>query len=702
DVCIYLLIFSGFGTLASTGHLDLATVLIVTSALLFRGYLLARRRHFLLSERWTNLLTVLCVSFYIADEFMISRAFLSATVHLVLFVMLVRLFSAQRDRDHYLLAVLSFLMVLAAAVLTVDSTFLLALVGFVLVAIPSFILMEMTHASAKSGVHARDPQTPLAYRQLSFTIAGITPLLLVLIFTSAALIFFVLPRISAGYLSVHAAGNDLTTGFCDRVELGRIGEIQQSQSLVMHVQIDQNALGGYPIKLRGIALNDFDGRIWRNTLNKVRLAGDKQGNFVLPTEPGDSASDKTIHYRVTMEPILNGVFFLLAKPRFIQGNYRDIYVDEQGDIFDLDGEHPVARYDAQSSIPLPPSPPFQPKSPTTLPAILSSYLGLPPALDPRIPALARNITAKARTPLERASVMENYLRLHYAYSLEMSSAMTRDPVAAFLFVRHRGHCEYFASAMAVMLRSIGIPSRVVNGFAGGKFNHLSSRYVIRASDAHSWVEAYIPGLGWTEFDPTPSARGERQQWSRAMLYMDAMGSFWREWIVNYDVGHQLRLTENASRGSRQMVSRAQSWVRRRYEAMLARARRAEDRLGEFQVKLALWMFGGLVLTLLVWNVPRIVAMGRRFRLGRRPERAPRAAATIWYQRMLKQTARKGWRKTPQQTPTEFVSIIRDQQLRYQVSLFTKHYENVRFGGSVEEALHLPAIYDAIAKHRSKA
>ena len=135
DVVLYLLIFTGFGTLASTGRLDLATVIIVTSALLYRGYALARRQEVLLSERWTNILTIACVGFYIADDFFISRAFLGATVHLVLFVMLVRLFSAQRDRDHYFLAVLSFLMVLAAAVLTVDSTFLIALAGFVLLAV---------------------------------------------------------------------------------------------------------------------------------------------------------------------------------------------------------------------------------------------------------------------------------------------------------------------------------------------------------------------------------------------------------------------------------------------------------------------------------------------------------------------------------------------------------------------------------------
>src|SRR6476620_12256995 len=184
QVVLFLLIFTGCGTLASTGRLDLPTVVLVSAALLFRGYARARRRQVLLNERWTNLLTIACVGFYIADEFLISRTFLEALVHLVLFVMLVRLFSAQRDRDHYLLAGLSFAMVLAAAVLTVDSTFLLALAGFVLVATGTFILMEMMHACTKAAVQGRDPNVPRAYRKLSFAVATVAPVLLVLIFAA--------------------------------------------------------------------------------------------------------------------------------------------------------------------------------------------------------------------------------------------------------------------------------------------------------------------------------------------------------------------------------------------------------------------------------------------------------------------------------------------------------------------------------------
>src|ERR1700680_3593045 len=119
EVALYFLVLCGFATLVSTGGLDLPTLLLVGTALLFRGFLLATRRILLIPESWTTTLTLGYVAFYLADYFVFSGLFVSATVHLVLFVMVVRLFSTRRDRDYYFLAVISFLMVLAAAVLTV-------------------------------------------------------------------------------------------------------------------------------------------------------------------------------------------------------------------------------------------------------------------------------------------------------------------------------------------------------------------------------------------------------------------------------------------------------------------------------------------------------------------------------------------------------------------------------------------------------
>src|SRR5215467_1910281 len=143
QVALFLLVLTGFGTLASTGTLDLPTVVLVGGALLIRGYLLGKRIDAQIPPIWTTYLTLSYAVFYFADYTLLSGSFLTATVHLVLFGMVVRLFSVQRERDHVMLAVLAFLMVLASAVLTVDSVFLLAFAGFMLMAVVTFILMEM-------------------------------------------------------------------------------------------------------------------------------------------------------------------------------------------------------------------------------------------------------------------------------------------------------------------------------------------------------------------------------------------------------------------------------------------------------------------------------------------------------------------------------------------------------------------------------
>ena len=104
--------------------------------------------------------------------------------------------------------------------------------------------------------------------------------------------------------------------------------------------------------------------------------------------------------------------------------------------------------------------------------------------------------------------VEEYLRTSFGYTLEQK-ASGDDPLSDFLFNVREGHCEYFATAMAVMLRTKGIATRVVNGFQEGEFNATANMYVVRQRHAHSWVEVYFPGENaWITFDPTPSAGRE--------------------------------------------------------------------------------------------------------------------------------------------------------------------------------------------------
>ena len=696
EVALYLLVFMGFGTLASTGGLDLLTVLLVSAALLFRGYTLVLRRTLLIPETWTTLLTVAYAAFYLADFFLISRLFISATVHLVLFVMVVRLFSARRDRDYYFLAVISFLMVLAASVLTVDSTFLFAFGGFMLVAVVAFILMEMRRSSASATIRARPSSDGAAFQQMAFWLAAAAPGFVFFISLVGATIFFVLPRLSSGYLSAYATTGGIATGFSDHVQLGQIGEIQQSGSLVMHIQIDGDQRGAFDLKWRGVTLNLFNGTVWSNPHEQhfVRMVG---GRFLLTPPKELPQTGPTIRYRVLMEPIATSVFFLAPTPLTLEGNYRVISTDSGGAVFDPDPEHPVNTYDATSNIAQVNPAALRAASPSYPPEVELNYLQLP-RLDPRIAALAAQISASEGNNYDKAIAIERYLRTNYAYTLQLPGRLQRDPVANFLFERRRGHCEYFASAMAIMLRTLRIPSRVVNGFRTGEFNDVTSQYLIRASNAHSWVEAYFPDYGWISFDPTPAAPLQTHTgWGRAMLYVDAMASFWREWIVNYDVSHQHTLGRDVTHSGLDWLRRTQDWGRDKYDSLLNAARRTQKTLSDAPLR---WVVAGVVSTLLLIlgaNAGRLWRAAAVRRLASKPERSPRAAATIWYQRTVRMLAKRGLRKLSAQTPTEFVRSIEKEALREPVSRLTAHYERARFGESGEDAARLPELYEEVSQ-----
>ena len=700
-LAIYLLLVAGFATLASTGKLDAPSVLLVALALTFRGYLLAKGRELVISERTASLLTLIYVLFYAADFFVLARSFVTATVHMVLFATVVKLFSVRRERDYLYLAMLSFLMVLAAAMLTVDSIFFAAFAVFLLVAVTTFILLEMRRSSSSAAIRARDSAE--AARSLGWWLAASGPIFLVLILLGGAVIFFFVPRVSTGYLGAYAPGGQLATGFSDSVRLGQIGEIQQSNSVVMHVQIEGDSAGGYDLRWRGLSLSLFDGRNWSNPLPELILPRSTESQFSIraqeDSQPRRSSVAQLIRYHVVLEPIGAGVFFVAGRPLSLSGPYRQIAEDAAGALFNVDRDRAITTYDVISDLARP-SPALLRNSSGALPAAVAQrYLQLP-RLDPRIPQLARQVTTGAATPYDKAAALQQYLMTRYGYTLQLPATMAHDPLADFLFVRKRGHCEYFASAMAIMLRTQGVPARLVNGFRGGEFNDLTGSYLIRARDAHSWVEAFIPGFGWTTFDPTPAgleiAHG---RWSRFQLYLDAAAEFWREWVVNYDAAHQQTLEESAGQHTLSLWQRQRAWLRARYGGLLAQARNLERAFLRSPSRWTLSFAGALAILLLLANCRALAAGWRNRRTAARPAQAPQTAASIWYGRMTRATARRGWHKLPSQTPQEFAASIGEEDLRQSVVRFTRHYEHARFAKSAADAQRLPELYQEIAARK---
>ncbi len=712
ELSLYLLLVTGFATLAATGRLDPASLLFVALAFIVRGWMLARARDHRIPERWTNYITLLYVVFYGLDFLFLSGSFVTATVHLVLFSMVVKVFSVQRDRDHMYLAVLAFLEVLAAAVLTVDSSFLFALVIFVLLAITTFSSMEMKRSAARAvqaapavsrGPREREVGWRHRLRRLPMALSLTSVALVLAIVLVSPLLFFLLPRISAGYLGAFAPRNELVSGFGNDVNLGEIGAIQQSSTVVMHVTFEGDHPAPEAIKWRGTSLHSFDGKRWTATPSATQVWRTMDGRIDVAHGLVRVGEERprgyhALRYRVLMEPVGIDVFFLPPVPEVLLGNYRAVIVDEGGAVFNSDRDHQITAYVGLSNIAVPPPDELRRATGELPPRIALRYLQLP-RLDHRIPTLAQQVTAAARSPYEQAVALENYLRTRYGYTLQLPSAPVDDPLANFLFVRREGHCEYFASAMAVMLRSLGIPSRMVNGFRTGEFNDVTGSYIVRARDAHSWVEAYFPGQGWVAFDPTPASLQPvfKSGWARVLLYVDAMREFWREWIINYDFAHQRTLTTSFATQTRQWVEARRMAVRRQYFRLLAEADRIRNQAARQPGKWSFVAVSGAALLLLLINLRRLYRAWQRHRLVRAPERAPTVAAGLWYQRLTRWLARHGWPKLPTQAPREYLASIEDRDLRRRVASFTDSYERARFGASPDAAKELPERYAEIVR-----
>src|SRR3981081_3539893 len=225
-------------------------------------------------------------------------------------------------------------------------------------------------------------------------------------------------------MGAYSFGTDFSTGFSDRVQLGRIGQIQQSNAVVMHVQIDGDKVGAYDLRWRGVALADFDGLSGSNLRQQFVLQREADNSFSIPSfgtkitrsagADGPNIREKIIHYRVLMEPIGTNVFFLAPWARSVSGAYRMLSADSAAAVYNLDIQHPITRYEATSDISAP-SPTelraAQPDYPAELTAV---YLRLPD-LDPRIPKLASQIAASASNHYDKAVRVESYLKTHFGY-----------------------------------------------------------------------------------------------------------------------------------------------------------------------------------------------------------------------------------------------------------------------------------------------
>src|SRR5580698_876291 len=252
EISLFLLVSTGILAIVSTGKLDPIAAVVPPIAVLVKGYRLWRGKSAEITVRFATELVLAYFLFFPLDLFFLSRsladsapnpalyAALLAAVHLLLFATLVRLYSARTNRDYAFLSVLSVTCMLASAILTVETSFLVALAVFLVLAVSTFVALEMRRAATGAICPALDPGSPLASdlnRALGITSVFVAAGALAI----GTLIFFLIPRYTSGYLSALSLQPSLMTGFGDSVTLGQIGVINQSSAVVMRISFDQNA-----------------------------------------------------------------------------------------------------------------------------------------------------------------------------------------------------------------------------------------------------------------------------------------------------------------------------------------------------------------------------------------------------------------------------------------------------------------------------
>jgi transglutaminase-like putative cysteine protease len=656
ELALLGLVTAGFLAVAGSGILDLPTVVLVAGGLVLRALLVLRVLRFELPVRLMNVITVSYVGFFVVDFFWVSGRLLESTVHLVCFLAVIKVLTAQTNRDYAYTAVIALMELVAAAMLSNSPSFFVYLAVFLLCATSAFASSEMRRAIGRKGVISSAGGGRLGIRLAvltGFVTAGILLL--------TVMLFVALPRTAnAAFRRLRPAGYHLS-GFSSEVTLGQVGEIQKDSQPVMHVKPYWHAaMLVSDLKWRGAALSHFDGKTWTDKSQDGKAMLPNRNPLTLADEAQRSRRDGTrLLYRVDLSLSDSDALFIAGIPEFLNIE-RARVVRTATDSYRmgaLAGEN--IRYEVSSFVPHG----VQAARATLSAAQRARYLQLP-LVDPRIEELARTWAGDG-TVLARSAQVERHLRTEFGYSLEMPKGVSNDPLADFLFVRRKGHCEYFASAMAVMLRSLGIPARIANGFQSGTYNPVSEMYVIRASDAHSWVEAYDQAEGWVTFDPTPSAPRQTGYalFTKAGMYLDAAETFWQEWVVNYDLGRQITLAGKLEERTRRLQLSMQ-WLD--FEAWKAGAKRY-----------GVWVVGlvvlGVVLFVLRKSLPRL-----RWRVG--AGTVSSVEATILYERMLRALKRRGFQKPPWFTPGEFAMTLPESELGHCVTEFTQGYQAMRFGG----------------------
>ncbi len=698
----YAMFTTGFVMLASTRQLDGLSLALFAAALAAGWMIDTDRLRWSVPHRRANLLMIGYLLFAVAEWQLLGISTVIVILHFVFFASSLKLLRKKAGRDWLWLYVVTFCQVLMAAGMMVDTNFLFLLVVYLFTAVSSFVSYEIHHSSLSfaSGHSSRpviveywkegkDTRSRLGRPRLR-SLALFSAFAILMILLLAAPLFLAMPRVSRNFSRNGLLPTETLSGFSDSVRLGEVAQVKLNPRVVMRIRLrfaprEERKL----LRWRGVTLDHYDGQAWNYTGPKAAALKKAGDNFHL-TE--NVSTDRYSEQRFFLEPLNINTVFAAPRPLLIAG-LPELARDQGDGLWTTPHDYHKLDYTVFSDTSEPTDAELADDNSRNYPSeIQRCYLQQPPDHDRRIGELADEVTRGAAAQIEIARRIESHLRTAYSYTLDLHRVEDGDPVADFLFNTRAGHCEYFASAMVLMLRTRRVPARLVNGFQMGEYNKAADVYTVRQSDAHSWVEVYFPRHGWIAFDPTPpaglSVYGDGvAAWLRH--YREALEMFWLEHVVGFDTSKQISIAYSAQRWVSSLFSdyrwdapsRWFDWVSRLAQGVDAwgeRGRGSDDRSlggswslssGALSHPLTLALLG------LALSAVATVYWRRSQSWQRKIGRDGAASAIAFYQHLLRTLERSGHKRQAHQTPAEFAAQLRMPA----VTEITNLYQQVRFG-----------------------
>jgi transglutaminase-like putative cysteine protease len=604
-----------------------------------------------------------------------------------------QLIDARPRRTEFLLVALALFQVVLASNLTDSVFFIPLLVGFLFATAWTLVVHTLRCEAAEADDHqsATEVLTPGLLRITLLSSAASVGLALVL--------FILLPRLHSSVMQASAFGPGFATaGFSDQVALGDIGKIRQDSTVVLRVEtLEGKAPDRADAYWRGLAFDHFDGTTWSVTpKTKTPIPGSAE----IGVQLGRGPSSATLVQRIFREPVAGGVLFEMGVAREIQGSIHRLERDRNGGLYAAGQTTDRLHYTVASErrawsdaalrrdIARPPVP----SAGGLGHRIDERYLQLP-ELSSAVAELAREIAQHGETDADRVRALEQYLLRTGRYSdtpPAIDAESDRSPVEAFLFEEMAAHCEYYASALVVLTRSLGLPARLVNGFAGGRENRIGGFIELSRSHAHAWAEVHYERAGWVRYDATPPNLRQRAETSlsldeRIHQLASAMEHWWFQRVIGFDRSDQLSTLKRVWLALRDTTSsRGQSAVARSGKPTPFRLdgdwRRAV--LGPAALALAV---------VLLWRIRR----------RRSPMTVPR-----YYDQALRLLSRRGIVRAPATGARDFARSA-GQQLgnpaARALSTLTECYLADRFGGRppAQATANLQALRRALRPSRSR-